>query len=168
MAKGFSQLEGIDYSELYAGVAHKDSIRIFLSIVNYRDLECDQVDIVEVDIVAAFLNGELEETIFMDPPEGSDIPSNKARRLRKSLYGLRQSPRCFNKALDKWLKDMGFTPTRADSCLYTQLVGGILIMLSIHVDNQLIASNSRPALDTFKSELNAQFECSDSGPSTLR
>ena len=62
VAKGYSQLEGIDYNELYAAMAHKDTIQVFLSLVNYFDLECDQVD-----IVAAFLNGDLEETIFMDP-----------------------------------------------------------------------------------------------------
>jgi hypothetical protein len=67
-------------------VAHKDTIRVFLSLVNYFDLECDQVD-----IVAAFLNGDLEETIYMNPPQGSDLPSNKVLRLRKSLYGLKQS-----------------------------------------------------------------------------
>ena len=128
-------------------------------MVNYFDLEGDQVD-----IVAAFLNGDLEEVIYMDPPEGSDLPNGKVLRLRKSLYGLRQSPRCFNKAFDKWLQEQGFKAAKADPCLYTRLSpNGNFIMLSIHVDDQLIASNSRPALDQFKAELNAQFECQDSG-----
>jgi hypothetical protein len=114
VAKGYSQVEGIDYNELYAAVAHKDTIRVFLSLVNYFDLECDQVD-----IVAAFLNGDLEETIFMDPPQGSDLPSSKVLRLRKSLYGLKQSPRCFNKAFDKWLREQGFKVAKTEPCLYT-------------------------------------------------
>ncbi len=59
VAKGFSQIEGIDFNELFAAVAHKDSIRVFLSLVNHLDLECDQVD-----IKAAFLNGDLDETIY--------------------------------------------------------------------------------------------------------
>src|SRR6478735_7095939 len=71
VAKGFSQKEGVDYNELFAGVAHKDTIRVFLSVVNHQDLECDQVD-----INAAFLNGDLEETIFLEPPEGSTVPSD--------------------------------------------------------------------------------------------
>jgi hypothetical protein len=144
-------------------VAHKDTIRVFLSLVNYFDLECDQVD-----IVAAFLNGDLEETIYMvymDPPQGSDLPSNKVLRLRRSLYGLKQSPRCFNKAFDKWLKEQEFVVAKADPCLYTRLsANGDFIMLSIHVDDQLIACNNRSALDKFKYLLNAQFECADSGP----
>jgi hypothetical protein len=160
VAKGFSQIEGIDYNELFAAVAHKDTIRVFLSLVNYFDLECDQVD-----IVAAFLNGDLEETIYMDPPQGSNLPSSKVLRLRKSLYGLKQSPHCFNKAFDKWLKEQEFIVAKADPCLYTRLsANGDFIMLSIHVDDQLIACNNRSALDKFKHLLNAQFECADSGP----
>ena len=58
VAKGYSQVEDF-----------KDTIQVFLSLVNHFDLECDQVD-----IVAAFLNSDLEETIYMDPPEGSDLP----------------------------------------------------------------------------------------------
>jgi hypothetical protein len=78
VAKGYTQIEGVDFNELYASVAHKDSIRVFLSLVNYLDLECDQVD-----IKAAFLNGDLKETLFLSPPEGSDIPANKVLLLRK-------------------------------------------------------------------------------------
>jgi hypothetical protein len=66
VAKGYSQREGIDFNELYAAVAHKDTIRVFLSLVTHLDLECDQVD-----IKAAFLNGDLEETIYLSPPRGA-------------------------------------------------------------------------------------------------
>lgn len=91
VAKGYSQIPGLDYNELFASVAHKDSIGVFLSFVNHLDLHCDQVD-----INAAFLNGDLEETIHLAPPEGSGIPSDKVLLLLlKSLYGLKQSPRCF-------------------------------------------------------------------------
>ena len=98
VAKGYSQIEGLGFNELFASVAHKDTIRVFLALFNHFNMECDQVD-----IIAAFLNGDLEEEIYMEPPEGSTIPAGKILRLRKSLYGLKQSPRCFNKALDKWL-----------------------------------------------------------------
>lgn len=159
VAKGFSQLAGVDFDEIFAGVAHKDTIRVFLALVNHDNLECDQVD-----IVAAFLNGDIDKVLYMDPPEGSGIPAGKVVRLDKCLYGLHQSPRQFNKALDSWLKEQGFIPSRADACLYIRTQGEELIMLSLHVDDQLIASNSRPALDLFKSQLNAKFECKDMGP----
>ena len=159
VAKGYSQVKGLDYTELFSSVAHKDSIRLFLALVNHLDLECDQVD-----IMAAFLNGDLEETIYLSPPEGSGIPSNKVLLLRKSLYELKQSPRCFNKALDKWLRSQGFFPTQADPCVYIKRDKENILMLCVHVDNQLIACNSRQMLDSFKATLNSAFECSDSGP----
>ncbi len=98
------------------------------------------------------------------PPEGSNISADKVLHLRKSLYGLKQSPRCFNKAFDEWLRGQGLTPTRADPCIYTRRQGNTFLMLSVHVDDQLIACNSRSALDAFKHTLNNKFECSDSGP----
>lgn len=72
-AKGFNQIEGVDFDEFFSSVAHEGSIRVFLALVNYLDLECDQVD-----IIAAFLNGELEEIIFMEPPEGATLPLDRS------------------------------------------------------------------------------------------
>lgn len=159
VAKGFSQLEGIDYTDVFSSVAHKDTVPVFLALVNTLDLECDQVD-----IIAAFLNGILKERIYMEPPEGSDIPSGFVLKLNKSLYGLKQSPKCFNESLDKWLQSEEFVPSSADSCLYTYTNGQVFIMLTVHVDDQLIASNNREALNAFKTRLNARFECKDQGP----
>ena len=67
VAKGYSQVAGLDYNELYAGVAHKDTIRVLLALSAHFNYELDQVD-----IKAAFLNGELEEKIYLEPPEGSE------------------------------------------------------------------------------------------------
>jgi hypothetical protein len=133
VVKGFRQIEGKDYSELFASVAHKDSIRVFLSIVNHLDLECHQVD-----IKGAFLNGVIDKLIYLTPPDGSDIPANKILRLNKSLYGLKQSPRLFNQTLDKWLRSTGMVPTTADSCVYVRRKDGNFLMLSVHVDDQLL------------------------------
>jgi len=138
VAKGYSQLKEMDYHKLYAAVAHKDTIQVFLSLVNYFDSECDQVD-----IVAAFLNGDLEGTIYMDLSQGLNLSSNNVLRLRKSLYRLKQSPCCFNKAFGKWLREQIYKAAKADPCLYTQLsTNGNFIMLSIHVNDQLIACNN--------------------------
>lgn len=158
VAKGYSQIEGIDFDELYAAVAHKDTIRLLLAIVNYFDWKLDQVN-----IVAAFCNGNLGETIYMEPPEGSEIADDNVLHLNKALYGLKQSPRCFNKSLDKWLQSQGFCAMTGDPCLYIRSNNGNTILLSLHVDDQLIASNDCTHLDQFKQELNAAFECSDGG-----
>jgi hypothetical protein len=80
------------------------------------------------------------------------------------LYGLKQSPRCFDIALDNWLQGDGLKPLRADSCVYIKRSGNNILMLTVHVDYQLIACNNRQMLDDFKTRLNAKFECSDGGP----
>jgi hypothetical protein len=67
VAKGYNQVQGLDYTDIFASVAQKDSVRIFLASVNYLDLECDQLD-----IVAAFLNDILKQTVFWEAPEESD------------------------------------------------------------------------------------------------
>lgn len=159
VAKGYRQIEGLDYNETFASVVHKDTVRIFLALVNFLDLDCDQVD-----ITAAFLNGELKEIIFLEPPEGLDVPSDQVLLLKKSLYGLKQSPRCFNDALDKWLRSEKFQPSTADPCLYIYQEGDVFMALIVHVEDQLIASNNRQRLDQFKKRLNDRFECKDSGP----
>jgi hypothetical protein len=137
VAKGFKQIEGIDYNELFAAVAHKDSNHLFLALVNYYNLDCDQVN-----IKAACLNGNFEEPIYMSPPEGSNIPADKVLRLRKTLYGLKQSLCCFNIALDNWLQGDGLKPLRTDSCVYIKRSGDNILMLTVHVDDQLIACNN--------------------------
>ena len=85
-----------------------------MSIVNHFDLECDQVN-----IVGAFLNGDIDRELYVQPPEGSGIPANTVLRLRKSLYGLKQSPRLFNKELDEFMKSRQLKPSLADPCIYT-------------------------------------------------
>lgn len=127
--------------------------------MNYLDYECDQVD-----IKGAFLNGDIDKEIFICPPEGSNVPATSVLKLKKSLYGLKQSPRLFNQALDKWLQSQGLRPTTADPCLYVQRSGKSVLLLSVHVDDQLIACNNRAELDEFKTKLNNKFECSDGGP----
>lgn len=158
VAKGYTQVEGLDFNEIFASVAHKDTIRVFLAFVNHHKLHCDQVD-----IKAAFLNGELAETIYLEAPEGSNIPPSHVLKLKKSLYGLKQSPRCFNDKLDAWLKTQGFVQAQADPCLYTHFDGDDVIMITMHVDDQLIAGNNRKKLDHFKKTLNEAFECTDHG-----
>lgn len=159
VAKGFTQVEGLDFNEIFASVAHKDTLRVFLAMVNWNKLHCHQVD-----IVAAFLNGDLKETLYMEPPEGLDVPAGKVYKLKKSLYGLRQSPRCFNDKLDGWLRTQRFVPATADPCLYIRRESGVFMMLTVHVDDQLIASNDESALLDFKARLNAEFGCTDHGP----
>jgi hypothetical protein len=94
----------------------------------------------------------------------SCIPADKVLLLWKSLHGLKQSPRCLNMAFDKWPKSQALAPSQADPCHYYRSRGDDFLMLSVHVDDQLIVYNNRQALDDFQHQLNAKFKCSDSGP----
>jgi hypothetical protein len=159
VVRGFQQIEGRDYDELFAAVAHKASLRVFLSIVNYMDWECDQMD-----VIGAFLKGNIDRDLYVEPPQGSDIPAGYVLHLRKSLYGLRQSPHLFNKKVDKFLRSLEFEPCKADPCIYSYNRNGDRYMISIHVDDLLIAGNNRRGLDILKGKLHAELECKDQGP----
>lgn len=102
VAKGYSQKEGVDYQEIFAPVVKHTSIRILMSVVVDQDLELEQMD-----VKTTFLHGELEEELYMEQPEGfvSESEKDKVCLLKKSLYGLKQSPRQWNKRFDKFMTE---------------------------------------------------------------
>ena len=105
VVKGFTQKEGIDYEETFSPVAMLKSIRILLSIAAYLDYE-----IWQMDVKTAFLNGHLEEDIYMMQPDGF-IANNQSQRvckLQKSIYGLKQASRSWNIRFDEAIKSFGF------------------------------------------------------------
>ena len=159
VADGRGQAPGRDYVETHASVAHKASHRVLLAIACALDYEVDTVD-----IKAAFLNGVLKEEIFLEAPQGSGISRDRVIRLLRTLYGIHQAPREWNAKIDAWLRSQGFIPTDADPCVYRRDKEGHVIMMSLHVDDQMLISSSRPHLDQFKRDLNAAFETTDNGP----
>lgn len=135
-AKGFTQRHGIDYTETYSPVVKFDSIRSILSIAAAHDL-----DIIQFDVCSAFLNGEIDEVIFMDQPLGFEDNSTGAKvcRLRKALYGLKQSSRVWNRKFDSFLKTFTLQSTTADCCVYVSHSDPKLI-LAIWVDDGIACS----------------------------
>ena len=90
VAKGFTQKEDIDYKETFYPISSKDSFRTIMTLVVHFDLELHQIDVKTV-----FLNGDIDEMIYMVQPENfvSGDPKNMVCKLRKSIYGLKQAPR---------------------------------------------------------------------------
>ena len=118
MAKGFSQREGVDYFETFAPVVRYESIRILLAIAAKDDLE-----IAKFDVKTAFLHGDLQEEIYMQQPEGY-IKNNGRQlvcKLLRSLYGLKQSPRCWNEKFVKFLESFNLRATNGDKCVFAWL-----------------------------------------------
>ena len=113
VAKGFSQIEGIDYGDVFAPVVGKNTLRLLLAMAAVEDWHIEQCD-----VDTAFLHGNLEETLFMEAPEGSSYPAGTILRLKKSLYGLKQAPRAWNKRLHEYIISAGFRRCHIDQSVY--------------------------------------------------
>ena len=149
VAGGHRQRAGIDYKETFAPVAKFGSLRILLTLAAINDWEGEQGD-----IVTAFLYGDLDEVIYMTPPDGIIRPPGKDLwRLKKSLYGLKQSPRCFYTKLDGVLKAKSYTRVMADYGVWVQ---GTDVILLVYVDDMLLLGTQSATLQ-LKSDLSSVF-----------
>ncbi|GJX35750.1 retrotransposon protein, putative, ty1-copia subclass [Tanacetum coccineum] len=112
VARGFTQRAGIDYNEVFSPVVRHTSIRVILALTACKDYELEQLD-----VKTAFLHGNLEEVIYMKQPPGYE-QGNKVCLLKKSLYGLKQSPRQWYRRFDEYMLSNGFKRSSYDSCVY--------------------------------------------------
>ena len=117
IAQGFSQKYGADYDETFCPVVRLESVRGLIALAVQCGLKLHQID-----VTTAFLNGELEEEVYMRQLEGFAAKGKEhlVCKLKKSIYGLKQSPRCWNTALDCQLKQMGFRQSESDPCIYEE------------------------------------------------
>ncbi|CAG4933546.1 unnamed protein product [Colias eurytheme] len=137
-ARGFNQIKDVDYQEIFSPTTRYDSIRTILSITAKYNL-----DIQQFDVKTAFLNGFLEENIFIDIPEGLSIKGDFVLKLNKSLYGLKQASRCWNKTFTEFLFKYGFVQSQADNCIYIGHFNGSKVFLIIYVDDALVISSNK-------------------------
>ena len=115
VAKGYTQREGEDFFESYSPVSCLTTIRVLLSLAASYGLLIHQMD-----VKTTFLNGELEEDIYMDQPDGfvTSGQKDKVCKLLKSLYGLKQAPKQWHEKFDRTLTSVGFAINEADKCVY--------------------------------------------------
>ena len=161
VAQGFSQKLGIDYEETFSPVVRFESLRALLSYAAQYNLEVHQMD-----VYSAFLNGTLNENIFVTQPEGFTVSGKEhlVCKLNKSLYGLKQSPKCWNDELDKYLRALNFKQLDSDPCMYINNNNNDeLIILAIYVDDIVIASRSTEYIQKIKNDLNARYKMKDLG-----
>jgi hypothetical protein len=161
VAQGFLQRYGVDYVETYAPVARIASIRIIIALAAQHDWELHHMD-----VKSAYLNGDLEEEIYMQQPDGYvAAEANKLLvwKLKKSLYGLKQAGRTWNIKIDIALKKRGFSSLPSDQCVYIRRETNTIIVIALYVDDLLIASNSLNALNEFKQDVAAEFKMEDLG-----
>lgn len=161
VAKGFTQSYGIDYQETFAPVAKLNTVRVLLSLAANLDWSLHQLDVKN-----AFLNGDLEEEVYMDIPAGLETTSNfnKVCRLRKSLYGLKQSPRAWFERFTKVVKGYGFVQCQSDHTLFVKhFPEGKLAIIIVYVDDIILTGDHEEKIDLLKKLLTKEFEIKDLG-----
>ena len=164
VAQGCSQKYGVDYQDVFAPVVKYNSIRTVLAIANEFNMEVHQMD-----VKSAYLNGEIDTDIYMRQPEGY-VDSGKPElvcKLKKSLYGLKQSGRCWNIVIDKYLKMEGYTQSTADPCIYVKIESrqdkSVLMLIALYVDDTVLCCNDMEFLKAEKLKLCSRFEMEDMG-----
>lgn len=155
VARGFSQVAGLDYFEIFAPVVRMDSIRLLFALAAQSNLMFYQFD-----IATAFLNGIIEEELYLKPPEGVEVPAGHTLKLNRSLYGLKQSPRCWNKRLKELVRGFNMEPTSADPCVFVRTRGEALI-LALYVDDGLLFAKGRGVIDEFVNYLNKHVQINE-------
>ena len=163
VAKGFTQIFGIDYEETFSPVARFETVHLILALVAINDWKLEALD-----IKTSFLFGELDKEIYLVQPEGFVIKGQESKvcRLNKAIYGLKQAALQWNKALHKLLIHMGFKRTTSDPGVYVLFIGRDIIILLIYVDDALFISSSKPLLKQYKTRFMKTWESRDLGEAT--
>jgi hypothetical protein len=157
VARGFTQQYGVDYYETFAPVVRIESLRVLLAIAAREDLE-----VYQMDVITAYLAGELEEEIYMTPPGGLPGAAQKVCRLKKGLYGLKQSARVWNQRIRKKLNESGMIVTESDHSVWVSQDRNLI--LALYVDDIVLFARDMQAIQWMKGILNTNFNMKDLGP----
>ena len=156
---GNHQVAGIDYNETFAPVAKMVTARDFLAVAAAKEWELHQMDVHN-----AFLHGDLNEEVFMKLPPGLSVNHpGQACRLKKSLYGLRQAPRCWFSKLSSALTKYAFIQSRSDYSLFTLKRNKMQLNVLVYVDDLVISGNDHASIVQFKAYLSNCFHMKDLG-----
>ena len=160
MAKCYRQWQGVDYDETFSPVSMIKSIRTLLAIAAHQDYE-----IWQMDVKTAFLNGNLEEEVYMIQPEGFTSSEHPERvcSLKRSIYGLKQASRSWNMRFDEAIKSYDFIKNVDEPCVYKKLSGSAITFLVLYVDDILLIGNDVGMLSSVKAWLSQNFSMKDLG-----
>jgi hypothetical protein len=160
VAKGYTQKEGEYFLDTYSPAARLITVRVLLSLTASHSLLVHQMD-----VKTTFLNGELEDKIYMIQPDGFIVKGQeeKACKLVKSLYGLKQAPKQQHEKFDITLISAGFSVNEVDQCVYYSHGGGQEVILRLYVDDILIFRTSFHVINEVKTFLCQSFDMKDMG-----
>ena len=160
VAQGFTHQYGTDFDETFCPVVRQESLQLLMALsVRYG------LSIHQVDVTTAFLNGMLEDEVYMQQPKGFECPGKEefVCKFNKSIYSLKQSPCCWNSTLDAFLKEMQFTQTASDLCIYYQKARKDIMFIGVYVDDIILAAKNEKQLKQVKEDLSNKFNIKDLG-----
>jgi hypothetical protein len=160
VAKGYAQRAGVDFDEVFAPVARLDSVRVLLALAAHKSWEVHHLD-----VKSAFLNGDLEEVVYVAQPPGFVLSGKESKvlRLKKALYGLHQAPRAWNAKLDSTLLSLGFQRSPSEHAVYVRGDGSTRLLLGVYVDDLIVTGAELQEIVKFKQEMMNKFRMSDLG-----
>jgi hypothetical protein len=158
VAKGYVQRPDIDFEEVFAPVARLESVILVLTIAAHFGWVVHHMD-----VKSAFLNGELQEEVYIHQPPGfiDDKHKNRVLRLHTTLYGLRQAPRAWNQKLDAELLGLGFTRCVDEHEMYTRGSRAERLIVGVYVDDLIITGGDADAIKKFKAQMLRTFRMSN-------
>ncbi|WKA09914.1 hypothetical protein VitviT2T_027524 [Vitis vinifera] len=162
VAKRYTQTYGIDYTETFAPVAKINIVRVLLSLAANLDWPLQQFDVKNV-----FLHGELSEEVYMDLPPGCMVlekQCQKVCKLKKSLYGLKQSPRAWFGRFTKSMRAFGYRQSNSDHTLFLKKQHDKITALIVYVDDMVVTGNDPEERKALQNYLSREFEMKDLGP----
>ena len=160
VVKGYSQPQGIDFDEVFALVVRFESIRVLISISAQEGWILQHLD-----VKSAFLNGKVEEELYVKQPEGFPVEGKEqwVLRLRKALYGLKQAPRAWYFKLHRCLLSLGFIKIRHEQAVYLKSSSIHKLILGVYVDDLIVTGTRTEDVKIFKEKMKETFEMSDLG-----
>lgn len=153
VVRGSTQKYGVDYMETFSPVVRFTSVRAILAIATKMKME-----IIQFDVKTAFLNGELEEVVYMKQPIGFSDDTNKVCLLKKSLYGLKQASRCWNIKFKSFIEEFDFKVCDSDPCVFVRSKNSKTTILAIYVDDGIIVGDDTTEMQLVIEHLRKQFE----------
>jgi len=162
VAKGYLQVQNVYYYETFSPIAHVTSVQMLMQLVVQHNLTVHQMD-----VKTAYLHASIDCELYIEQPEGllslGENGEKLVLKLKKSLYGLKQSGRNWNDMLHEYLIDEHFEQSLADHCVYTRFTVDFKVIILVWVDDIIIAANDESVLQSVKNSLNSKFKMKDIG-----
>jgi hypothetical protein len=157
VVKGYSQVKGLDFEETFALVARLEVIQLLLAYSSLNDIQLYQMD-----VKSDFLNGKINELVYVEQPPGFEDPRNlnHVYRLKKTLYELKQAPRAWYERLSGFLVKQNFKRGMVDTTLFTKDIDEDLFICQIYVDDIIFGSTNDALSHEFATMMSSEFKMS--------